>query len=54
MLTTLVVVVTITAAVYAFKFGYDPDNMVTPIVTTTCDLLGIVSLLTLLSLVGVT
>ncbi len=53
LLTTLVVVVTITAAVYAFKFGYDPDNMVTPIVTTTCDLLGIVSLLTLLTLVGV-
>ena len=43
----------ITGRVYAFKFGYDPDNMVTPIVTTACDLLGIVSLLAMLALLGV-
>jgi len=52
-LTVLLVLVTIISAVVAFKFGYDPDNVVTPIVTTTGDILGILCLLTFVTVLGV-
>lgn len=53
MLTSLVVLITVVAAVYSFRFGYDPDNVVTPVVTTTTDLMGITSLLAIMTVVGV-
>jgi mgtE-like transporter len=40
-LTVLVVVLGIISAFIAFKRGMDPDNMVTPIVTTSGDFIGI-------------
>ncbi|UCH88203.1 MAG: magnesium transporter [Thermoplasmata archaeon] len=40
-MTCLVVILGITSAFIAFKRGIDPDNVVTPIITTSGDMLGI-------------
>jgi mgtE-like transporter len=40
-LTFLVVILCVISAFQAFKKGMDPDNVVTPIITTSGDLLGI-------------
>jgi mgtE-like transporter len=40
-MTALVVVLCIFSAFWAFKRGMDPDNVVTPIITTSGDMIGI-------------
>lgn len=44
-LTIIAIFLGIIVAIFSFKKGVDPDNVVTPIVTTTCDALGITCLL---------
>jgi mgtE-like transporter len=41
------------SAIYSFKKGIDPDNSVTPIVTTSGDALGIIFLFVMVALIGV-
>jgi mgtE-like transporter len=43
----------VATAIYSFKKGIDPDNSVTPIVTTSGDALGILCLFLMVALVGV-
>jgi mgtE-like transporter len=52
-LTITLIGITIFAAIYSFKRGLDPDNYVIPIVTTSGDVLGIISLLLIVNLVGI-
>ena len=52
-LTVIVIAVAVLAARYSFIKGYDPDNTVTPIVTTICDILGIIILITMIGAVGI-
>jgi mgtE-like transporter len=40
----LAVAVTLTATYAAYRFGLDPDDVVIPVVTNTCDVLGVVVL----------
>lgn len=40
-------------AFYSFKKGMDPDNTVTPIVTTSGDALGIICLFVMVAIIGV-
>ena len=44
-LIVVVILLGISVAIYSFKKGVDPDNVVTPIITTSCDALGIICLL---------
>jgi mgtE-like transporter len=44
MLSILAVGVTVTATYLAYRFGWDPDDVVLPVVTNTCDVLGVVVL----------
>jgi mgtE-like transporter len=53
LLTITLIILTIFTAIYSFKRGLDPDNYVIPIVTTSGDVLGIVSLLLIVNLIGV-
>jgi mgtE-like transporter len=41
------------SAIYSFKNGIDPDNSVTPIVTTSGDALGIIFLFSMVAIIGV-
>lgn len=43
-LAVLAVVVTVVATYAAYRFGLDPDDVVIPVVTNTCDVLGVVVL----------
>lgn len=43
----------VASALYSFKKGLDPDNSVTPIVTTSGDALGVLCLFLMVGLVGV-
>jgi mgtE-like transporter len=43
-LAVLAVVVTVLATYVAYRFGLDPDDVVIPVVTNTCDVLGVVVL----------
>ncbi|MBP1986373.1 magnesium transporter [Halolamina salifodinae] len=43
-LAVLAVVLTILATYGAYRFGLDPDDVVIPVVTNTCDVLGVVVL----------
>jgi mgtE-like transporter len=43
-LAVLAVVVTLVATYAAYRFGLDPDDVVIPVVTNTCDVLGVVVL----------
>jgi mgtE-like transporter len=43
-LAVLAVVVTVVATYGAYEFGLDPDDVVIPVVTNTCDVLGVVVL----------
>lgn len=52
-LTVIVIAVAVLAARFSFIKGFDPDNTVTPIVTTVCDLLGIIILITMIGAVGI-
>jgi cation transporter-like permease len=40
-------------ALYSFRKGIDPDNSVTPIVTTSGDALGVICLLVIVGLIGI-
>lgn len=50
-ITIVIILVSVGAAYYSYKKGLDPDNIVTPVVTTTGDFLGITALLTVIWLV---
>lgn len=52
-LTVIVIVVAVLAARFSYIKGFDPDNTVTPIVTTICDILGIIILITMIGAVGI-
>ena len=52
-LTLIVIAVAVLAARFSFRKGLDPDNTVTPIVTTLCDVLGIIILITMIGAVGI-
>jgi mgtE-like transporter len=41
------------SAIYSFRKGIDPDNSVTPIVTTSGDVLGIICLFLMVVLIGI-
>lgn len=43
-LAVLAVAVTLAASYGAYRFGLDPDDVVIPVVTNTCDVLGVVVL----------
>ncbi|WP_144904858.1 magnesium transporter [Halobellus captivus] len=43
-LAVLVIVVTLSATYVAYRFSLDPDDVVIPVVTNTCDVLGVVVL----------
>ena len=43
-LAVLAVLVTLVATYVAYEFGLDPDDVVIPVVTNTCDVLGVVVL----------
>ncbi|WP_336024085.1 magnesium transporter [Halobellus salinisoli] len=43
-LAVLVIVVTFAATYVAYRFSLDPDDVVIPVVTNTCDVLGVVVL----------
>jgi mgtE-like transporter len=43
-LSVLAVGVTVTASYLAYRFGWDPDDVVLPVVTNVCDVLGVVVL----------
>jgi mgtE-like transporter len=43
-LAVLAVLVTVVATYAAYRFGLDPDDVVIPVVTNTCDVLGVVVL----------
>lgn len=43
-LAVLAVVVTVVATYGAYEFGLDPDDVVIPVVTNTCDVLGVLVL----------
>jgi mgtE-like transporter len=51
-LTVIVVAVAVLAARFSYENGFDPDNTVNPIVTTLCDVLGIIILMTMIGAVG--
>ena len=42
------------AAIYSYRFGFDPDNQTVPLVTSGMDLMGVVCLVTALVVLGVT
>lgn len=50
-LTIIVIQLGISVAIFSFKKGVDPDNVVTPIVTTACDAIGIICLLIMVWLI---
>ncbi len=52
-LTVIVIAVAVLAARFSYIKGFDPDNTVTPIVTTLCDILGIIILITMIGAVGI-
>lgn len=43
-LAVLAIVITVIATYAAYRFGLDPDNVTIPVVTTVCDVLGVVIL----------
>ncbi|WP_054583098.1 magnesium transporter [Halolamina pelagica] len=49
-LAVLAVAVTLVATYGAYRYGLDPDDVVIPVVTNTCDVLGVVVLLAVVEL----
>jgi mgtE-like transporter len=47
------IMLSVVTALYSFKKGIDPDNSVTPIVTTSGDALGVICLLLMVGLIGI-
>ncbi len=52
-LTVIVIAVAVFVARFSFIKGLDPDNTVTPVVTTLCDVLGIIILISMIGAVGI-
>ena len=52
--TLLAAVIGYYAAITTFRFGFDPDNHTIPLVTSGMDLVGVICLLTALSVFGIT
>ncbi len=53
-LTSVIMIVGLLALIFAgYRYGYDPDNLVGPIVTTLGDIFGMLFMLFAVSLVGV-
>lgn len=52
-LVVIVIFTTIAAAFISFARGIDPDNVVIPIVTSVCDVLGVICLLIVIQVMGV-
>jgi mgtE-like transporter len=53
LLTGIVIAISVFVARFSFEKGLDPDNTVIPIVTTLCDVLGIVCLIIMIGVVGI-
>jgi mgtE-like transporter len=53
LLTAIVIVISVFVARFSFENGFDPDNTVIPVVTTLCDVLGILSLIIMIGVVGI-
>ena len=53
LLTAIVIVISVFVARFSFENGFDPDNSVIPVVTTLCDVLGIVCLIIMIGVVGI-
>lgn len=53
LLTAIVIVISVFIARFSFENGFDPDNTVIPVVTTLCDVLGIVCLMIMIGVVGI-
>ncbi len=53
LLTAIVIVISVFVARFSFENGFDPDNTVIPVVTTLCDVLGIVCLIIMIGVVGI-
>ena len=49
-LAALAVVVSVIATYFAYRLGLDPDDVVIPVVTNTCDVLGVVVLFAVVAL----
>lgn len=41
------------AAIYSYRFGFDPDNHTVPLVTSGMDLMGVICLIDALVTLGV-
>jgi len=52
-LITVLCLICIASALYAYRKGLDPDNIVTPIVTSVGDFIGITSIMVLTILIGI-
>lgn len=52
LLILIVIVISIFVARFSFENGFDPDNTVIPVVTTLCDVLGILCLIIMIGVVG--
>jgi mgtE-like transporter len=53
LLISIVIVVSVLVAKFSYEKGLDPDNVVTPVVTTLCDVLGIIIFITIIGAVGI-
>jgi len=53
LLTAIVIVISVFVARFSFENGFDPDNAVIPVVTTLCDVLGIICLIIMMRVVGI-
>ncbi len=53
LLTGIIAMTSLTAAFLSYTRGIDPDNVVIPVVTTVVDVAGVVSLLIMVTIIGV-
>lgn len=53
LLISIVIIVSVLVAKFSYERGFDPDNVVTPVVTTLCDVLGILILMIIIGTVGI-
>ncbi len=53
LLIAIVIIIAVFVARFSFENGFDPDNAVIPVVTTLCDLLGIICLMIMIGAVGI-
>ena len=52
-LTTAVIAIAFFMSIMSFKFNLDPDNTTLPIIASSADIIGVVSLMTVLRVLGV-